>query len=101
MNGATFKVGRGFYQWTKNEEVQKRKEIVLQDRATGEFFSGDRARQLAGLPIGARTMARPPAMERWVAYVQSTSANRKLMGGTTFLYEIEDWDRPSTVIEGY
>lgn len=101
-NGATFKVGRGFYEWSKAEEVQAKKEVVLQDRATGEFFSGDRARQLAGLPIGMGvTSARPPAMDEFKAYVQSTSANRKLKGGTTFLYEIEDWDRPSTVVEGY
>jgi hypothetical protein len=25
--------------------------------------------------------------------VQSTSYNRKLIGGTRFLYEVEDWDR--------
>ena len=25
-------------------------------------------------------------------FVQSTSANRKLMGGSKFLYEVEDWE---------
>jgi hypothetical protein len=29
-------------------------------------------------------------------FVQSTSYNRKLIGGTKFLYEVEDWDEGDT-----
>src|SRR5262249_28631259 len=29
-------------------------------------------------------------------FVQSTSVNRRLIGGTKFLYEVEDWDRGDT-----
>lgn len=30
---------------------------------------------------------------QYVVFVQSTSANRKLVGGSKFLYEVEDWER--------
>ncbi len=39
--GAMFKPGRGFYQLTKSELVQEKKEVVVQDKASGEFFTGD------------------------------------------------------------
>jgi hypothetical protein len=32
-------------------------------------------------------------LAKYTAFIQSTSANRKLMGGTKFLYEVEDWER--------
>jgi hypothetical protein len=32
------------------------------------------------------------SLEKYVVFVQSTSNNRKLMGGSRFLYEVEDWD---------
>ena len=38
------------------------------------------------IPLGEMTSA--PAV-----FVQSTSVNRVLQGGTRFLYEVEDWDR--------
>lgn len=89
-NGATFNVGRGFYEWTKTEKIQDHKEIILQDRDTGDFFSGDAARKLARLPIGETINSRPPNLSKYRAYVQSTSNNRKLTANTTFLYEVDD-----------
>lgn len=91
-NGLKFKVGRGFYEFTKTETIQGRKEVVLMDRKTGDLFSGDRAREMLGLPPGETVRIRPASLEKYVVFVQSTSANRKLMGGTKFLYEVEDWD---------
>jgi hypothetical protein len=92
-NGLTFKVGRGFYEFTKTETIQGGKEIILQDRVTGDFFEGEKARELLGLPMGETARIRPTSLDRFVVFVQSTSANRKLIGGTKFLYEVEDWDR--------
>jgi hypothetical protein len=86
-----FKVGRGFYEFTKTETIQAKKEIVQMDRKTGDLFAGDAARDLLGLPIGESVRIKPHNLEQYVVFVQSTSANRKLVGSTRFLYEVEDW----------
>jgi predicted DNA-binding WGR domain protein len=101
-NGLSFKKGRGFYEFTKVETVQGYKEIILMDRASGDFFAGDKARELLGLPLGETARIRPTDLDTYAVFVQSTSVNRVLQGGTRFLYEVEDWDRgesaaPSTV----
>ncbi|MBG1257817.1 vWA domain-containing protein [Nostoc commune] len=92
-NGLSFKVGRGFYEFTKTETIQAQKEIILMDRATGDLFEGGAAREMLGLPIDATIRIKPSNLEKYVVFVQSTSANRKLIGKTRFLYEVEDWDR--------
>jgi hypothetical protein len=92
-NGLTFKTGRGFYEFTKTETIQGYKEIVLMDRATGDLFAGEKARELLGLPVGETARIRPTDLVKYAVFVQSTSANRVLQGGTRFLYEVEDWDR--------
>jgi hypothetical protein len=99
-NGLAFKTGRGFYEFTKTETVQGYKEIILMDRATGDFFAGEKARELLGLPSGETARIRPAALAKYAVFVQSTSANRKLMKGTKFLYEVEDWDRPASADAG-
>ena len=90
-NGLRFKKGRGFYEFTKTETIQAGKEVVLMDKKTGDRFSGLKARELLGLPVGESTRIKPTSLEKYAVFVQSTSANRKLMGGTRFLYEVEDW----------
>ncbi len=92
-NGLTFKVGRGFYEFTKTETIQGHKEIILMERITGDLFEGEAAREMLGLPVGATVRIKPSNLEKYVVFVQSTSANRKLIGGTRFLYEVEDWVR--------
>ncbi|MCP3099943.1 VWA domain-containing protein [Myxococcus sp. K15C18031901] len=90
-NGLAFKTGRGFYEFTKTETIQGHKEVVLMDRKTGDLFSGERARELLCLPPGETVRIRPANLEKYVVFVQSTSANRKLVGASRFLYEVEDW----------
>ncbi|PLZ26167.1 vWA domain-containing protein [Fischerella thermalis] len=92
-NNLNFKVGRGFYEFTKTETIQGHKEIILMDRTTGDLFEGEAAREMLGLPVGATVRIKPSNLEKYVVFVQSTSANRKLIGGTRFLYEVEDWVR--------
>lgn len=89
-NGLIFKTGRGFYEWTKTETIQEKKEIVLRDKITGEMFSGDNARAIAGIPVGARARLKPGTIDKYDVFVQSTSNNRKLISGTRFLYEVSD-----------
>ena len=90
-NGLTFKVGRGFYEFTKTETIQGHKEIILMERTTGDLFEGESAREMLGLPMGATVRIKPSNLEKYIVFVQSTSANRKLIGETRFLYEVEDW----------
>lgn len=86
-SGVPYKKGRGFYELTKREEVQERKEIVLRNKLTGDMFSGSAARDLVGLPYGERGNLYPKYGFDYDIFVQSTSVNRKLMPHTRFLYE--------------
>jgi len=95
-NGLNFKVGRGFYEFTKTETIQGYKEIILQDRTTGDFYAGEKAREMLGLTAGETARIGPKSMEKYRVFVQSTSANRKLVKGTKFLYEVEDWDKTTS-----
>lgn len=89
-NGITFKQGRGFYQFTKRVEVQDYKEIILQHKLTGDMFTGAKARELAGIPVGVSAKVSPEHMDDYIAFIQSTSNNRKLLAGTKFLYEVPE-----------
>lgn len=90
-NGLIFKVGRGFYEFTKRETIQASKEVLILDNETGDMFEGTAAREVLGLPHGASINLNPRDAgfdtSKYKVFVQSTSANRKLIGGTTFLYE--------------
>lgn len=90
--GLNFKPGRGFYEFTKSEKVQSYKEIVLLDRATGDLFTGPKARKMIGLTGATKEeRIRPDKFSTYRVFVQSTSYNRKLKPNTGFLYEVEDW----------
>lgn len=91
-NDLEFKTGRGFYEFTKREEVQEKKEVILRDKVTGDMFQGDQARNILGLPKGTRGNVSPDKFGKYQVFIQSTSYNRKLIAGTTFLYEV-DYDR--------
>lgn len=90
-NGIEFKIGRGFYEFTKRVEVQSHKEIILMDKKTGNFFTGNAARQIAGIPIGVSAKVSPENLPDYYVFIQSTSVNRKLLSGTRFLYEVPDF----------
>lgn len=88
--GIEFKTGRGFYEFIKSVKVQSYKEIILQDKETGDFFSGDKARDIAKIPHGEDATVKPGDMGNFRCFIQSTSNNRKLIGGTRFLYEVPE-----------
>lgn len=88
-NDLHFKTGRGFYELTKPVKVQSYKEVVIQDKSTGEMFSGEKAREILGIPVGSTAKVRPVSLEKYRGFIQSTSNNRKLLGGTKFLYELD------------
>ncbi len=92
-NGMTFKKGRGFYEFIKRVLIQEYKEVILQDKITGDFFSGSEAREIVGIPEGRVSFAPKEAdLGKYNIFIQSTSYNRKLLAGTKFLYEVEDWE---------
>lgn len=87
--GATFKTGKGFYQLTKPELVQERKEVVLVNEA-GDMFAGRKARELINLPYGNRGKVNTRDIPKgYKVFIQSTSPNRKLSKNTMFLYEVD------------
>lgn len=89
-NGLPFKKGRGFYEFTKRETIQASKEVVILDVGTGDMYEGDAARDVLGLPKGSNIDISPTFDKtKYRVFVQSTSVNRKLKAGTTFLYETE------------
>lgn len=81
-----YRTGHGFYELTKPELVQERKEIAIVQNATGKIYAGDAARTLLGLPVGERCKVRPGDHGNFTLFVQSTSVNRRLLRGTTLLY---------------
>lgn len=83
-----FQTGRGFYEFTKREEIQPNKEVVLRDKNTGDMYTGARAREMIGIPYGVRGNVSPSNLP-YDVFVQSTSYNRKLMPNTRFLYEVD------------
>jgi hypothetical protein len=90
-HGLSFKTGRGFYEFTKRELIQERKQVVLVHKTSGDMYSGDKARDMIGAPPGERIKVSPSDITDYTPFVQSTSHNRKLKAGTKFLYEVEDW----------
>lgn len=103
-NGIKFKTGRGFYELSKAETVQQYKEVIMMDRETGEMFNGSQVREELGLQPqsekgGVNERLHKDATKKFRVFVQSTSVNRKLIAGTTFLYEVDDLVDEGTVIE--
>lgn len=87
-NGLVFEKGKGFYEFTKSELIQKNKEIVLQDKTTGHFFEGNMARKMLNLiTYDEKKRIKPTDFDQYRVFIQSTSTTRKLVDGTKFLYD--------------
>ncbi len=86
--GLPFKPGKGFYEFSKPEIISEKKLILLMKKETGEIYEGDIAREIAGLPNNADGKLNPASLPYYRVFVQSTSSNRNLQRGTTFLYEV-------------
>jgi hypothetical protein len=82
-----FTPGAALYQLTKAETVQDHKTIVIRELSSGKFYTGPSARQLLGLPRDGNIRVIPANTHgRFDIFVQSTSFNRKLVGGTEVVY---------------
>lgn len=87
-NNLIFAPGKGFYEFNKREEIQEKKEVVLRHKITGDMFTGDKAREMIGIPFGQRGWVSPKGLD-YDVFVQSTSYTRKLTPNTRFLYEVD------------
>jgi len=87
-NGLLFDLGKGYYQFTKSVLVQKHKKLIILDKNTNQFYIGNDARKIMGMPLDADAQCKPDKDTNYLAFIQSTSVNRKLIAGTKFLYEI-------------
>lgn len=83
--GKTYRQGMGYYQLTKTETIQARKQIIVVEKATDKAYSGKEARHLIGLPDGKELRVRPDDNPEYDVYVQSTSVNRALVPKTNLL----------------
>ena len=91
-NGLRFKKGRGFYEFTKTETIQAGKEVVLMDRRRATCSAARRPASCSACPRAIR--AAPADEPREVRGLRPEHlGEHRLMGGTRFLYEVEDWSK--------
>ena len=81
-----YRAGSGYYELTKSELVQAKKEIAIRNNKSGAIFTGLAARAMLGFPDGAAFKVKPGEMGEFDVFIMSTSMNRVLVKGTTLLY---------------
>lgn len=79
-----FRLGSAYYQLSKPEKVQGHKQICVQNKLNGKVYGGSNARRLLGLP-DYEVKVEPASHPDFDLFVQSTSTNRNLVGGTKLL----------------
>lgn len=84
--------GHCFYAHTeRTEELRPNHEVVIQDVATDEMFSGDEARTWLECPFGERKDIRAnPLGSGYTVWFQSKSVNRKIFPGQKVMVEMTD-----------
>jgi hypothetical protein len=84
MDECTPRIGRGFYQLIKREEIQPQKLIAIRDKVTGQVYLDQQARNVLGLPA-AHVKVTPDYNPDYDIFVQSTAPNRKVPANTDVL----------------
>ncbi|MER8003459.1 vWA domain-containing protein [Streptomyces sp. NPDC095613] len=83
-SGHTYRTGGAFYQLSKSEKIQARKQIAVLEKKTDRVYTGPEARALLGLP-DVEVRVKPDHNDDFTIFVQSTSVNRKLVTNTRLL----------------
>lgn len=79
--------GAAFYQLTSAQlKVQAYKLIAIRDQSNHAVYCGPAARQMMGIPAGVDVKLTPDNLGKFDVFVQSTSVNRKVVGGTELMY---------------
>ncbi|WP_030796484.1 vWA domain-containing protein [Streptomyces sp. NRRL S-337] len=82
--GHTYRTGCAFYQLSKSEKIQAKKQIAVLEKKTDRVYTGPEARALLGLP-DREVRVKPDHNDDFTIFVQSTSVNRKLVPQTRLL----------------
>jgi len=80
-----YQIGTAYYQLTKPETVKADKDVLIMEKGKTAIYSGNKARELIGLPVGANAKLTPGNMAKWDVFVRSNSVNRKLVRGTKLI----------------
>lgn len=92
-----YKKGTAFYQLTKTEPiVQDYKVLMVSDKKTGAVYVGANARALLKLPTVGNCRVAPGNHGNFEIFIQSTSINRKLPGGSKLVL----WDANNALVAG-
>lgn len=83
-SGHTYRTGCAYYQLSKSEKIQARKQIAVLEKKTDRVYTGPQARALLGLP-NEEVRVKPDHNDEFTIFVQSTSVNRKLVAQTRLL----------------
>ncbi|MFD6877733.1 MULTISPECIES: vWA domain-containing protein [unclassified Streptomyces] len=83
-SGYTYRTGCAFYQLSKSEKIQARKQIAVLEKKTDRVYTGPQARAMLGLP-DTEVRVKPDHNDDFTIFVQSTSVNRKLVPQTRLL----------------
>lgn len=79
--------GAAFFQLVKTEaKVGPEKGILIQERTTGKIYTGDKVREMLGIPRNQNARIHPGQLDGYNIFIQSTSWNRKLPKGTGVVY---------------
>ncbi|MEU1317220.1 vWA domain-containing protein [Streptomyces tibetensis] len=82
--GHTYTTGGAYYELSKSEKIQARKQIAVLEKKTDRVYTGPQARALLGLP-NTEVRVKPDHNDHFTIFVQSTSVNRKLVANTRLL----------------
>lgn len=82
--GLRYELGKAFYELTKPETIQPRKDVAIVEKRTDKVYVGREAREIVGLP-DMEVRVKPDRNPDYTIFIQSTSVNRKLMPGTKLL----------------
>ncbi|MER6026230.1 vWA domain-containing protein [Streptomyces sp. NPDC001851] len=82
--GHTYRTGGAFYQLSKSEKIQAKKQIAVLEKKTDRVYTGPEARALLGLP-DVEVRVKPDHNDDFTIFVQSTSVNRKLIPNTRLM----------------
>ncbi|MEU7722946.1 vWA domain-containing protein [Streptomyces tibetensis] len=82
--GHTYTTGGAYYELSKSEKIQARKQIAVLEKKTDRVYTGPQARALLGLP-STEVRVKPDHNDHFTIFVQSTSVNRKLVANTRLL----------------
>lgn len=89
--GLRYEKGCAYYQLVKTKErpselVQYSKRVAIRKKDSGNVYVGDVAREMLGLPEYAAVRIKAEDNPDYDVFIQSSSVNRHLVGGTSLLY---------------